>query len=359
MSVTELSNEDHVSALGTTRPRFAYVLTTEGADVFADMNYVSAAFLREVHPEAEIVILCDSASYRALDRTRHPLKEVTDRLEAVATPDAPPGHRNRYVKTSMREVLDGTFVYLDADTLPARRLDGILKCPAPLAAIANHNGTGDVSEIPANERAIFETMGWELPSRPYVNGGVLFLRDQKCTREFGRLWHEKWLTWSRLGQHTDQPSLNSALADSRVEYAVLDGRYNAQIGPKPALAASDVALWHFYYSVAAKLADHNVPKTLLGAALARFRSEGRLSAATIRQLRGMPFPWVTRSALDRWFVRHKVLTRGAIPLDSPVRYWLAGYRTKAIVAYLASWWGRHCRATLAQLQSRHNAHSVH
>ena len=47
------------------QPRFCYVLTTAGRDLFADMTYASVAFLRYAHPEAEIICLCDAASHRA------------------------------------------------------------------------------------------------------------------------------------------------------------------------------------------------------------------------------------------------------------------------------------------------------
>ena len=129
------------------QPRFCYVLTTTGRDDFADMTYASVAFLRYAHPEAEIICLCDAASHRALEGARHPLLEDVDRALAVETPDGPPGYRNRFVKTQMRQVLEGDFVYFDSDTLVVDRIDEMLACPAPMAGIPNFSGTGDPSEI--------------------------------------------------------------------------------------------------------------------------------------------------------------------------------------------------------------------
>src|SRR5512144_701405 len=125
------------------QPRFCYVLTTRGRDDFADMTYASVAFLRYAHPEAEIICLCDAASHRALRAARHPLLEAVDRAEPVETPEGPPGYRNRFVKTRMRQILEGDFIYFDADTVAVDRVDEMLTCPAPVAAIPNFNGTGD------------------------------------------------------------------------------------------------------------------------------------------------------------------------------------------------------------------------
>ena len=166
--------------------RFCYVLTTAGRDLFADMTYASVAFLRYAHPEAEIICLCDAASHRALEAARHPLLESGRSRPAVETPDGPPGYRNRFVKTRMRQVLEGDFVYFDSDTLVVDRIDEMLACPAPVAGIANHSGTKTPRGLTALSRAVFETMGWQLPRRSYINGGVLLLRDCEPTRRFGR-----------------------------------------------------------------------------------------------------------------------------------------------------------------------------
>ena len=77
------------------------------------------------------------------------------------------------------------------------------------------------------------TMGWPLPCRPFINGGVLLLRDCEPTHQFARLWHNKWLAWSSRGRYTDQPSLNSALAESGIDYAVLGNRFNGQVAHRP------------------------------------------------------------------------------------------------------------------------------
>jgi hypothetical protein len=101
------------------------------------MTYASVAFLRYAHPEAEIICLCDTASHRALEAARHPLLEAVDRAEPVETPNGTAGYRNRFVKTQMRQILDGDFVYFDADTVAVDRVDEMLACPAPMAGTPN------------------------------------------------------------------------------------------------------------------------------------------------------------------------------------------------------------------------------
>ena len=315
------------------QPRFCYVLTTTGRDTFADMTYASAMFLRQVHPEAEVICLCDAPSHRALEASQHSLLEVVDRTQSVETLDGSPGYRNRFVKTQMRQVVEGDFVYLDADTLVVRHVDEMLACTAPMGAIANHSSAGDPAEIPSDERSIIEMMGWPLPRQSYINGGVLLLRDCETTRRFGGLWHNKWLELTRHGQYRDQPSLNSALTDSGIDFDLLDSRFNGQINERPNLAATPVAIWHFYYSQSG-CPDYQVPKTMLDEAIARFHDTGRLTVDDVREISQWPYPWRTPTVLDRWFVRRRVLHRDDLPPYSTARYWLAGHRWMALKTHL-------------------------
>jgi hypothetical protein len=330
------------------QPRFCYVLTTTGRDEFADMTYASVAFLRYAHPEAEIICLCDAASHRALEEARHPLLAVVDRAEPVETPDAPPGYRNRFVKTRMRQILEGDFVYFDSDTLVVDRINEMLSCPAPMAGMPNLTVTDDPSAVDSLGRAVFEMMGWQLPHRTYINGGVLLLRDCEPTRQFARLWHEKWLAWSRRGRdqpslnsalakygYADQPSLNSALADSGIDYEVLGNRFNSQVNERPSIAREPAAVWHFNFGQSG-FAGGNFPKSVLDEAIARFRAEGHLTPDVIRELRQWPYPWRTPTVLDRWYVRRFVVSKDNLAWDSASRYWLAGRRSQAVMKYL--WW---------------------
>jgi hypothetical protein len=263
---------------------------------------------------------------------RHPLLQVIDRAEPVETPDAPPGFCNRFVKTRMRQVLDGDFVYFDADTLVMDRIDEMLSCPAPMAGVADCGVPVDQSGIDIFSRSVFESMNWQLPRRTFINGGVLLLRDCEPTRRFGVLWHDKWLAWSRLGRHTDQQALNSALTDSGIDYSVLDYRFNGQLNGRPSICRGPVSVWHFYASQSDRHLD--VPRTVQDEAIARFRAQGRLTPDVINELRRWPYPWQTPTVLDRWFVRRFVLCKDNLSGDCIARYWLAGHRRKAVMKYL-------------------------
>ena len=110
----------------------------------------------------------------------------------------------------------------------------------------------------------------------------------------------------------DQQSLNSALADSGIDYEVLAAASTPRCTGGPAYVREPVAVWHFYSSHR----DRNgteIPKTMLDEAIARFRAEGRLTPDVIRELSRWPYPWRTPTMLDRWFVRHHVLSQGSLP----------------------------------------------
>jgi hypothetical protein len=152
------------------QPRFCYVLTTNGRDVFTDMTYALVAFLRHAHPEFEMICLFDAFSHRASEAARQPLLDAVDRASVVGSPGGPHGYRNPFVKTQMRHLLEGNLVYFDSDTLVVDRLDGMLACPSPMPVVPNRSRAGDPWAIYVCERAIFEMMGWPLPRGTHLRG---------------------------------------------------------------------------------------------------------------------------------------------------------------------------------------------
>lgn len=274
--------------------QFTYVLTSDGRDVHADMTYVSMAFLKRVHPEARVLLLCDARSHGALVGAGHPVLGLADEVVPVETPEGSPGYRNRSVKTRQRQIVGGDFVYLDADTLVIRRLDEMLACASPVAGVTNFNGTNRLEELTRWERDFIREIGWPDPEKPFVNGGVLLLRDHPATHRFGALWHERWQELCRAtGRHYDQPALNRALCDSGVDYALLNHRFNAQVIARPRLAPG-ACVWHFFNS----MGEEWVPYSVMDVCLTAFQREGRLDDRLIDWVRRRRRPWVYKTVVD-------------------------------------------------------------
>lgn len=293
-----------------------YVLTSDGNDIFADMTRISMMSLRMNNPNAYIVLVCDSASKSALEKCGHVVITECDSVISISTPEGPPVFRNRYIKTSLRQHLSGPFLYLDADTVIRGDLSEVFKTTASFSAAPNHSGSGDPAEMPVDERENFELLKWALPSY-YVNGGVLFFADSAESYKFCELWHQKWLaSVAQIGRFRDQPSLNSAVADSKVSFSWLANRFNAQIDVRPAYAENAV-IWHLYSSMGSIAL-----KTVFDEYIVRLQQGYEVTPDYIKLLCQQPYPWRIKNPVD-WLCVQRMLSRDQLlKLNSFERLWM-------------------------------------
>jgi hypothetical protein len=253
-----------------------------------------------------------------LNRRRHALLNYIDRFVPVSSPSGPAGFRNRYVKTQMRRHLKGPFLYLDADTLVLKPLSAIFSCDAAVAAVSNHNGPTSPCNIYKDEKAVFQQLGWPIPRDCYINGGVLYLADDKESHGFCETWHAKWQIASQAtGKHFDQPSLNSALYESGLNFLLLDNRYNAQVNINPRYAPG-AAIWHIYHSDL----DPS-PKNVLETCLHAVRKSGVVPDTLIDSIRERNHPWSVKNPIDLVAVSRILRRQRLLPRDSIYRLWLA------------------------------------
>lgn len=307
------------------RTTCVYVLTSDGTDRYADINWISAASLRIHNPNAVIVLVCDAESAAAIEKVDHGILDTVDQLVAVKTPPGTPGFRNRFVKTGIRQHVGGPFLFLDADTLVRASLSQVFESSADFAAAANHSGSGHPSEMPSCEVDMFNLMGWEMPTRYYVNGGVLFFADSLGAYDFCDIWHQHWLaSFARTGKHLDQPSLNAALAASGVNFQWLPTRFNAQVHARPA-SAKGAAIWHIYTS------DHHAsPETVLDLEVKRLNASGQLGSRRLAGQCARVHPWSISNPVDYLAVLRLLHDEGILDGDRWERLWLANRHRRAL-----------------------------
>ena len=179
-----------------------------------------------------------------------------------------------------------------------------------------------------------------LPSDYYVNGGVLFFSEHPDAYTFCDLWHERWIECSRTtGRHFDQVALNKAINDSRVNFAWINHRFNAQVYTRPSQAWG-AAIWHIYLSE-----HHASPKTVLDVCLDRMRDGHPVDRSFVARICQREHPWLINNPID-WiavngFRRHKEVLTGTWE-----HLWLADEHRRAIRQLVGSKWRGYARGLL-------------
>ena len=299
--------------------KLVYCLSGESAHTVVAMMRLSIATARHTNPVAAVELLVDRVTHDDLQAARSRLLEEVDLTHMCVAPPGPAVLRSRHLKTSMRDVVDGAFLFLDADTVVRKPLRPAWAAGTDVAASPNYSRDTVQEQSCAEETATMAAMGWPAPPA-YLNSGVVFFADSPRARAAGRLWHECWNSGVRCtGRHVDQPAFNHAIRASGAELCVLPHAWNAQINRSP-LTARDAVLWHYYHS------RQRPADTSFAIEVRRLSARHPISPSVVQRLVSAEVPWPTDSWLRRTVVA-ETLRRGRLsPIGSML---LAGHYVRA------------------------------
>lgn len=304
--------------------RVVYVITSTGEDIYAVMTRISIASLRISNMNMTITIACDTETNLKIQHAGSELLNEVDDWIVVDTPSGEAEFRNRFVKTSLRQHIEGPFVFLDSDILIRGDISSIFLINSDIAAARNHSKKLLRDQIWAQDAEILALMKWDV-GEEYLNGGVIFFNDTSMAEKLSEIWHELWLnSYGNNGSTRDQPALNMALASIKLDLHVLSDVFNAQI-KNNIRVSKGASVWHYYTS------GDISPIT----EFEKYTSDvlnGR--AVEMKDVVSMVFrehPWRRGSILDDWLAR-RVHRRGKITKWE--REWMSGQRKVSIMHVL-------------------------
>lgn len=274
--------------------RICYVLVDEHLGRYATMACISATSLRRIHPDREIVLLCDAPTADAIRGTRHPLSRLCNSIIPATVPLPTAAERSRWLKTSLRRLVAGHLLYLDVDTVVVRPIH-LQPSPADHAlasADACDQRGRPVQAVAPWVTLLFSRLGWAMP-RLYRNAGALLLRDSPEGHAFGDRWHAEWRRSVDAGCHRDQPALNAAVGAMPGTVGLLPLRYNAMPTYRPRLAR-DAAIYHFW---AEQTLNLERPSSLLDHLVEHHERTGSVDQETIDWCRRYNYPWMQRHGI--------------------------------------------------------------
>jgi len=262
-----------------------YVLTSEGNDTYSALTRISIASLRLSNPSMRSVVVCDSQSDKNLRACHDPILQEAGEWRVFETPDGPPGYRNRFLKTNLRNLVEGPYVFLDGDTFVRKPLPAFEESLEGICGVMNHCGSSLEEAMSPEADQMMAQMQWPRHNGPFLNGGVLGFGVAGGAYELGELWHSLWKeSWKVTGQSRDQTALYTAIGRSSCTVNILPVDYNAQINIHPPISPG-ARLWHFYSS------DGDMPENLLLELAGRLRNGESLNDEYLLELQRLSHPW--------------------------------------------------------------------
>jgi hypothetical protein len=173
--------------------QIVYVLAAEGRSKHVSACKVSAALARAAEPDADIILLCDRRSRDALHTQGADVEAHFARIVSPEIDEANPVVRSRWLKTGMRDFVDGDFVYLDTDALPLGPIRQIASSGRQIKAVVDKFFERRVEGPVGKDRELFCELGWPIPDGYYCNSGVLYMPDNDELRALAGDWRRRWL----------------------------------------------------------------------------------------------------------------------------------------------------------------------
>ena len=251
-----------------------------------DWAAVSVALAKERKNVSRIVVCMDEDTETFAWKIRHPLLDLVDQVVVTPEFNGTPRERSRWVKTSMRSLLDGDYIYIDSDALPISDFDELALQNKDFASVPDQQAISDIAHwyAPAANQ-----LNWKIPPEIYLNSGVYFVADNDRTRNFAKLWREKWLEWrsfDKSGVSADQPAFNSAIIESNMTVQIMPEKFNVFLS-RPNISVDDPRIFHYpaslrkirYSSLLCKLSD-------------QFRRNGYIDFKSVKSAEAKAYPWV-------------------------------------------------------------------
>ena len=230
--------------------QYLYILVSSSSDIYYEQFLLSVTSLRMVMPDAEVVLLCDTKTKAFLTGNRAGYEPLVNK---IITAEAPDGMNqievSRWVKTSMRRLVTGDFLFIDSDTIITEDISSIAGMGIEFGACLDKHSLLDTH---SNRDRIIERdkkLGFTsyLGNR-HINSGIIFCADTPETHRIFDRWHELWLFSNSKNIAIDQAAFNMAIHENSSSFTELDGIWNCQIAFNGLPYLSKAKIIHYFAS---------------------------------------------------------------------------------------------------------------
>ena len=211
--------------------KLVYVLTCAPEKHYIEQALISVFSARHWNPDAHIVLVVDDKTDSLLVGKRALIMDYVSEKIVVPFENATlsPMYRSRWMKTSVRHLVEGRYLFIDCDTIVAGPLDAVDGMKMEVGAVPD--ALLPVKEYsrsmyaPINNRA--KVVGYDLSKEEYhFNSGVMLVEASEGANKLYDLWHSCWLASTEKKLTVDQPALARANVEMDHIIQPMDVRYN-------------------------------------------------------------------------------------------------------------------------------------
>lgn len=216
------------------KTKIVYVVASLDADIYMEQALVSAWSARHYNQDSRIEMVCDQDTFATLDSgIRAHYKSLFDQIHVREfQPEQSMKERSRWLKTSLREIIDGNYLFLDTDTVVCSNLSFVDDYGFDIGMVLDQNcEMKDFLYAPGVTARTKKYFNIDISSETqYFNSGVAYVKDSKQSHLFYEKWHELWKSKiQEIEGLKDQSSLAATNVLLGHQITEMSGDMNCQI----------------------------------------------------------------------------------------------------------------------------------
>lgn len=227
------------------KTKLVYVLVSDLSGFYYEMLQMSLYSFRIYHPKDTVELVMDDDTFNRLeDIHADVLRDVIPVVVPIPS-DYSIMQRSRYLKTNLRHIIKGDFLFIDTDTIICSSLEELDNMDFNVAMVADCNKPlplTDPGNIELNRSAGF----LDSKNLPYFNSGVVYVKDSPLAYCLFDEWHSMWKLSAQNGVSKDQPALCQANKNLNFPIQELSGIWNWQMWDNSLYYIFHTKVLHYY-----------------------------------------------------------------------------------------------------------------
>ncbi len=214
------------------KTKIVYVLVSSDNDIYLEQLWASAFSLKHFVPVSTVVVVCDDKTSDRIDRKEYcEFRKLVNEFISIPFPNDVLGvERSRWLKTNLRNLVKGDFLFIDTDTIVTDDLSMVDDFDINIGMATDwHCHLADRPNKNRIYKRVNDLFDDKLKSETeYFNSGVIYSKDTEMSHVFFDKWHERWNEAKRKPMGVqDQQSL-MVTVNELGGVSEISGDYNCQ-----------------------------------------------------------------------------------------------------------------------------------
>ena len=230
------------------KTKVVYVLSSDEMDIYLEQTLLSVFSLRKYNPDVCVELVVDEKTDKTLQGKRTNILNYISYKNVVAVPDNfNKIQTSRWLKTRLRLIVSGNFLFVDSDTIITDDLSSIDEFNSDIGAVPDAHVPMSLLSYSSSIIKLAKEDEWTYNENlPYFNSGVFFVRDSQVALNLYERWHNKWKDGILQKRHVSDQSYLAA-SNEEMGYVIkeLDGTWNCQIARNGLKYLSNAKIIHY------------------------------------------------------------------------------------------------------------------